>query len=270
VTIPSSVTQLLVVLVLVVPGFVYQAVRIRIVGRKPGDTDLPTRILRAIVISTVFALVYVFALGPEITTTAQAQAELADHTRRSALLGFVAAFVVPTLTAILLNRSQIDLKLNGAFFKHPIKTIRAEEWTRYDPRPSSWDVAFEGASVGFVRVRMADGTWVAGYYGPNSYASSHPDARNLFLELAYEVDATGKIGDAITSSAGLVIDCTNALVVELLAIDEADEDPAEQGSTSMWLVVLALVVAAIRHNRRNSEEAQDGGQEDTPAPPRRL
>jgi hypothetical protein len=269
VTIPSSVTQLLVLLVLVVPGFVYQAVRIRIVGRKPGDTDLPTRVLRAIVISTVFALIYLFAFGPEITTTAQAQAELAEHPRRSALLGFVAAFIVPTLSAILLNRSQIDLKLNRAFFKHPIKTIRAEEWTRYDPRPSSWDVAFEGAGVGFVRVRMADGTWVAGYYGANSYASSHPDARNLFLELAYEVDSTGKIGEPITSSAGLVIDCTNALVVELLALDEADEDSAERVSPSTCLVVLALALAAIRHNRRNSEEAQDGGQ-DPPAAPRRL
>lgn len=262
-------TQLLVLLVLVVPGFVYQAVRIRIVGRKPGDTDLPTRVLRAIVISTGFALIYLFAFGPEITTTAQAQAELADHPRRSALIGFLAAFVVPTLSAILLNRGQIDLKLNGAFFKHPVKTIRAEEWTRYDPRPSSWDVAFEGASVGFVRVRMADGTWVAGYYGANSYASSHPDARNLFLELAYEVDATGKIGAPITSSAGLVIDCTNALVVELLAIDQAGEDAGGQVSPSMWLVVFALVLAAIRHNRHNSEEAQDGGQ-DSPAAPRRL
>lgn len=222
-TIPSSVTQLLVVLVLVIPGFVYQAVRIRIIGRKPGDTDLPTRVLRAIVVSTVFALLYLFALGPEITTAAQAQAELADHPRRAASLGFLAAFVIPTMSAIALNRNQIELKLNRAFFKHPVKTIRAEEWTRYDPRPSSWDVAFEGASVGFVRVRMADGTWVAGYYGPNSYASSHPDGRNLFLELAYAVDTTGKIGDPITSSAGVVIDCTSALVVELLAIDSDEE-----------------------------------------------
>jgi hypothetical protein len=270
VTIPSSVTQLLVMLVLVIPGFVYQAVRIRIVGRKPGDADLPTRVLRAIVISTVFALIYVFALGPEITTTAEAQAELADHPRRSALLGFVAAFAVPTLGAILLNRSQIDLKVNGAFLRHPIKTIRSEEWTRYDPRPSSWDVAFEGASVGFVRVRMTDGTWVAGYYGPNSYASSHPDPRNLFLELAYAVDDTGKIGDPITSSGGVVVDCTNALVVELLTLDDVDDgDADERSSASSWLVLLALVLGVMRHNRRNSEEAQDGGQ-DTPAPPRRL
>lgn len=217
--IPSSVTQLLVTLVLVVPGFVYQAVRIRIVGRRPGDTDLPTRVMRAIVISTLFALCYLVILGPEITTAAQAQAQLAEHPRRFALLGLVAAFVLPTTSAVLLNRNQIDLKLTIPFVLHPIKTLRAEEWTRYDPRPSAWDVAFEGAAVGFVRVRMSDGTWVAGYYGPNSYASSHPDPRNLYLEMAYEVDNKGEIGKPITGTAGVVIDCTDAVVVELLAVD---------------------------------------------------
>ena len=217
--IPRSVTQLLVTLVLVVPGFVYQAVRIRIVGRRPGDTDLPTRVMRAIVISTLFALCYLVILGPEITTAAQAQAQLAEHPRRFALLGLVAAFVLPTTSAVLLNRNQIDLKLTIPFVLHPIKTLRAEEWTRYDPRPSAWDVAFEGAAVGFVRVRMSDGTWVAGYYGPNSYASSHPDPRNLYLEMAYEVDNKGEIGKPITGTAGVVIDCTDAVVVELLAVD---------------------------------------------------
>lgn len=222
-TIPSSATQLLVMLVLVIPGFVYQAVRIRIVGRKPGDTDLPTRVLRAIVVSTVFALVYVFIVGPEITTPAQAQADLADHPRRLALLGFLAAFAIPALSAILLNRKQIDLKFNSTLFLHPIKTIRAEEWTRYDQSPSSWDFAFERSGVGFVRVRMTDGTWVAGYYGATSYASSHPDPRNLYLETAYSVDSTGKIGDPITGSAGVVIDCTNALLIELIKVEDVDE-----------------------------------------------
>ncbi|MBS2936853.1 hypothetical protein KDN32_03735 [Nocardioides sp. J2M5] len=226
-TIPSSVTQLLVMLVLVIPGFVYQAVRIRIVGRKPGDTDLPTRILRAIVISTMFALIYLAVLGPEITTAAQDQAQLAGHPRRFALMSFVAAFVVPTISAIAFNRGEIDLKVNRKLILHPIKTIRSEEWTRYDLRPSAWDVAFQGARVGFVRARMADGTWVAGYYGPNSYASSHPDPQNLFLELAFAVDSTGKIGEPIVGSAGVVIDCRNALVVELLKIEpeQAEPDP---------------------------------------------
>ena len=179
-------------------------------------------------ISTLFALAYLAVLGPEIASAAPGQAELAGHPRRFALLGLLAAFVLPAFSAILLNRNQIDLKFDSSLAKHPIKTLRAEEWTRYDLRPSAWDVAFEGASVGFVRVRMTDGTWVAGYYGPNSYASSHPDPRNLFLELAYEVDNNGEIGEPITSTAGVVVDCTNALVVELLSVEDAAESSASK------------------------------------------
>lgn len=44
-SIPSSVTQLLVLLVLIVPGFVYQAVRIQLRGRAVSDSELSTRII---------------------------------------------------------------------------------------------------------------------------------------------------------------------------------------------------------------------------------
>ena len=63
------------------------------------------------------------------------------------------------------------------------------------------------------------------------------------------MDATGKIGEPITSSAGLVIDCTNALVIELLAVEDADKDDSERCSTATWLVALALVLAVIRHTK---------------------
>lgn len=224
VTVPSTVTQLVVLLVLVVPGFVYQAVRIRIAGRKPGDTDLPTRVLEAIVISTAFALVYLIIFGPEIRTPADAQERFADSPRITAAVGVAAAFVIPSISAFVVNpklRSSVPTALRRP--RETYRHIRSGEWTRFDPRPSAWDVAFQEAGVGFVRVRTADGTWIAGYYGPLSYASSHPDPRNLFLELGYHVESDGTIGEVITGSAGLVVDCSNALVVELLTTGEATE-----------------------------------------------
>lgn len=35
---------------------------------------------------------------------------------------------------------------------------------------------------------MRDGTWFAGYYGPDSYASSYPDPPNLFVEACFDFD----------------------------------------------------------------------------------
>jgi hypothetical protein len=224
-TIPSTLTQLLVTLVLIVPGFVYQNVRIRVAGRTPADTELASRILRAIVASTVFALLYLLILGPEIIDTAQASRHTLDHPRRLALLGFCAAFAIPALSATV-----IHVRWSTALFKHPIQTMRDEGWSRYDPRPTAWDVAFQDASVGFVRVRMRDGTWFAGYYGPNSYASSYPDPPNLFVEASFDIDDRGVIENQIVNTKGAVIDCTDAVLVELLApLDEADEAQSQSG-----------------------------------------
>jgi hypothetical protein len=217
-TIPSSLTQLLVTLVLVIPGFVYQGVRIRLVGRVPGDTELAGRVLRAIVASTLFALGYLFVLGPELIDTAQTRQEALDHPRRLALLGFCLAFVIPTLAAIARH-----VRWSQQLLRHPIRGLRQEDWTRYDPRPSAWDVAFQEAGPGFVRVRMRDGTWFAGYYGLNSYASSYPDPPNLFVEACFDIDDDGVILEQIINTRGAVIDCSDAVLVELLAPAAADE-----------------------------------------------
>ena len=65
--------------VLIVPGFVYQAVRIRLRGRTPADTELSTRIVHAIVTSTTFALLYLLAFGPQIMDAARARGDILEH-----------------------------------------------------------------------------------------------------------------------------------------------------------------------------------------------
>lgn len=77
--IPSTTQQLLITLLLVIPGFVYQQVRIRFRGRLPSDIELTSRLLRAIATSTIFALAYATAASWRYDTYDQARAEAA-HT----------------------------------------------------------------------------------------------------------------------------------------------------------------------------------------------
>jgi hypothetical protein len=58
---------------------------------------------------------------------------------------------------------------------------------------------------------------VCGLFGENSYATSFPDARSLFVEVEYDVADDGTIGKPIMGSVGSVIDCAEAVLVELLA-----------------------------------------------------
>lgn len=209
--IPSSATQVLVTLVLIVPGFVFQGVLIALRGRTPSDADLSSRIMRAIVTSTIFGLIYIAAAAPEIVSVSRAQDEALEHLRRYALAGFAAAIGIPALTACGWH-----LVRTTDWWKALVAKVRPSNWTVVDPRPSGWDVAFEAVAPSFVRVQMKDGGWYAGWFGENSYASSWPDPPTLFVELSYHVDTTGTIGDVVDGSAGSVIDCTEAVLVELL------------------------------------------------------
>lgn len=210
-SIPSSITQILVTLVLVVPGFVFQGVRIRLRGRTPGDTEITTRILSAIVVSTIFALIYILVLGSTIVEPETLQDDALGHPRVYALLGLAAAFVVPAVAAyVFAGIAGTD------WWETQRQRLLSDRWTRIDPRPSAWDAVFGDIGECFVRVRTREKTWYAGWFGGDSYASSWPDPQTLFVEVAYKIDADGEIGDPVEGSSGAFIDCTGADYIEFL------------------------------------------------------
>ena len=88
--------------------------------------------------------------------------------------------------------------------------------SQYDTTPSAWDVTFKSVPPTYVRIRMRDGSWFAGWFGTNSYASSYPDAQGLYVEIEYAVDIKGALAEPISGSGGSFIDCTDAVLVELL------------------------------------------------------
>lgn len=210
-SIPSSTIQVLATLVLVVPGFIFQAVRIRLRGRTPGDTEIGTRVLSAIVASTIFAFVYVLILGSSITDPAQLSMSTLEHPRKSALLGALGGVLIPAASAYLLAQSD-NWKLLA---KVQTKCLPSQA-ARIDPRPSAWDAAFGDTAECFVRVRTRGGIWYAGWFGKHSYASSWPDPQNLFLETAYKFQDGTAIGEPVDSNVGAFIDCTDVEYIEFL------------------------------------------------------
>ncbi|MGB8385573.1 MAG: DUF6338 family protein [Dermatophilaceae bacterium] len=218
--IPSTPAQLLITLVLVLPGFVYQETRIRLRGRAPGEQELTSRLLRAIAWSLGFALGYALLMGPQLGEAIRDPPTLLADPRRAAVLGLLLGLGVPALVATLPS-----LIPEGWEWPHRLQALRPSQLTRYDSTPSAWDRAFKDAGPCFVRVRMKDGTWFAGYYGRLSYASSFPDSRSLFLEASFKVGDDGLICDPVTGTVGAVIDCSEATLVEfLLPAPESTED----------------------------------------------
>ncbi len=226
-SIPSSITQILATLILVVPGFVFQSVRIRLQGRTPGDTEATTRILGAIVASTMFSLAYLLAIGPKIVNPTKLHDEVMADPRCYAVLGMIAAVALPAIVAYLAS-----VVSQSAAWEKVRTRVLSERLTLIDPRPSAWDVAFSDRAPCFIRVRNHDKTWYAGWFGAGSYASSWPDPRTVYVEIAYEIDENGRIGTAIDGSVGAFIDCSAADYFELVAAEQDESGTMETTEVS--------------------------------------
>lgn len=212
---PTSATGLLIFLLFVVPGFVYQAVRISVRGRLPFDLEISTRIVRAIVTSGIFGLVYCVILGDELVDAAHGTGLGFDHPRIGALLALLGGIAIPAGLALIPTP-------DWAW----ITTIRDRlpEVRKYDFTPTAWDKAFQSAEECFIRVLTNDNRWIAGYYGSASYATSYPEPHQLFLEKAYKVSEDGTIGTEIEGTRGVIVDCTAIQLLQVLSGAEAEGD----------------------------------------------
>jgi hypothetical protein len=56
------------------------------------------------------------------------------------------------------------------------------------PAPRAWDNLFSERPTAYLRIRLADDTWVGGRFADESYAGGFPHEGDLLLEEAWEVD----------------------------------------------------------------------------------
>lgn len=204
--IPSTAGQLLLTLAFVIPGFVYQGARSRFRGPTPADGSTSTRVLQALAVSAGLDAIYAVALGPTLVrllrpATSGAPAGVIDHPRQSGLLALLLLFVIPVgLAALdyLRLRKGWDPRLS------------------YDPTPRAWDYTFRDIGPCYVRVLTVEGTWLGGWYGENSFVSSYPEPREMFIETAHLMGGDGSFGAEQLGSNGIYVRCDDVRAVELV------------------------------------------------------
>jgi Family of unknown function (DUF6338) len=97
---------------------------------------------------------------------------------------------------------------------------RRSGWARLltgpSPAPRAWDELFATPDLtGWIRLRLCDGTWVCGLWGPSeatglrSYASGYPEAQDLLIA---EIAETDDDGEFLTGDGGLVLTGRSLLV----------------------------------------------------------
>jgi hypothetical protein len=200
----STVTQVALLILFVLPGVTYQFLRERWRGPIPGERDLGERVLRAIAASVVLDAVYLVVAGPELL-------RLARGGNSAGWDGFVQRPRLAGAAALVL------------FIVVPVAAAAGVSWLRqrglkvsYQHTPTAWDYAFQSRRPCFIRARLKDGTWVGGWYGTRSYATSYPQPAELFLEAARQMYPDGSFGTRVNQTAGLHLRASDIDVLEFV------------------------------------------------------
>jgi hypothetical protein len=212
---PSTLQQIILLVLFVLPGITYQFVRERMRGPVPGERDLAERVLRALTASIVLDAIYLIAIGPWLVHVIKPSgrpwfAAAAAEPRQAAAVSLALFFAVPAAVALAVG---IIERL-----RHP---------SRFDPVPTAWDGAFRERSTGFVRARLKSGTWVGGWYGRRSRASAYPNPPDLYLESGYVMLNDGSFGPRVRATGGVYVNMTDVEVLEFVEV--ADTEPEIAG-----------------------------------------
>lgn len=101
--------------------------------------------------------------------------------------------------------------------------IRRSRWaTRWlqHPMPTAWDFLFAQRRMLWVLFHLKDGRRIGGYFGRNSFASSHPLEPDIYVENIWHVDAQGRFTERIEGNAGLIIRFADCYLMEFYRSEE--------------------------------------------------
>lgn len=161
------------ILFFLVPGLVVLYVRAQfLTGWHPLQ---PTAVLSYFTISAIY---YALAL-PLVNFVLPISLESG-----SLLAWFTLVFIGPAALGLFLG---VAVQKNWAF--------RALQWLRLNPVhpvPTAWDWKFGKMESQWVLVTLQDGTQFGGYFDSESFASSDPSERDIYIQWVCDIDSEDK------------------------------------------------------------------------------
>ncbi|MGP8302321.1 DUF6338 family protein [Streptomyces inhibens] len=202
--VPGTVQQLTILLVLVLPGVFYQAVRERLRGALAAEQEPQNRLVRAIAAGALLDALYAVAAGPWLVRLlagggAGPVGGVLRHPRQAGLAALLLVVVVPSA---------------AAWAEAAWRRRRAR--ARYEPTPTAWDALFHDRGSCFVRVRLKSGLWVGGWLGSRSAVSAYPQQGDLYLQAQYRMGSDGRFLGRVPGTAGVYVRAADVEVLEVL------------------------------------------------------
>jgi hypothetical protein len=228
--IPSSTFAVVAFVVLFVPGFVFAVVRIWMRGFRADDKGIDTRIAQALVVSVILDAVYLIVVFPWLPSLVDVS-DKAIKVLRPIGLGFtilIAAVIVPAIIAALIYRPW-KASVVATLEVNPLRPIvrfarevaarlpvRFERQWSYNSVPTAWDWGAARPKNRYVRILYPDGRWFGGYYDGDSYVSTYPEPRDIYISQPWKISETGAFQERNTESVGMWLAIPEGAIVEWL------------------------------------------------------
>jgi hypothetical protein len=212
VDLPGTTVGLAVFLILLLPGIVYATVRSSISGLTYFDADRGRQVLRAAAVGALLDGVYLVMFGGWLVDRFGSSEGVPDHPRSAAAILLVLGIAIPTILALIVQ----VLSRRHREGRSPKIVNRSIEriGSGYQATPTAWDRHAPGLGGHFVRVRRAEGKWIAGWYDSRSYISTYPVPRDIYMQAQWHCDAKGKIGHRVEGTAGVWLSVRDDDIVE--------------------------------------------------------
>jgi hypothetical protein len=228
VIIPTTLFGIAAVVSLVIPGLVYAAIRTTLQGFVSADQSVTARIIQAVMISVLLDSIYLVALGGWLFEFLPQDAVSIPHPRLLGFVVFCLGVVVPALIAYL--RYSQAIWVSAAATRLRPRFAKAFGWaiphTGYRSVPTAWDWVAPKKAYTWVRVLNAQGRWIGGWSTEDTFFSSYPEPRDLYIPEQWDLDPNGMFLKRSEATAGVWLSLEGAQVVEWL---ETKTDPKKGG-----------------------------------------
>jgi hypothetical protein len=129
------------------------------------------------------------------------------------LIWLLLIFVSPVIMGAiwgLLNKFRIIEKMLGKFGV-----------TAINPVPTSWDYKFIRVKEPvWILVTLKDSSYIAGYWGNESFASSDPNVKDIYIEKVYKVPLKGPWIPTSVNNDGILIATDQIKTIEFFSNQE--------------------------------------------------
>lgn len=224
--VPGTVQQLTILLILVLPGVFYQAVREHLRGAVAAEQEPQNRIVRAIAAGALLDAVYAVAAGPWLVRllSGEGQGPVAGVLARPREAGLAALLLVVVVPSVIAWAEAVR--------------DRRRRRARYEPTPTAWDALFRDRGSCFVRARLKNGLWVGGWLGSRSAVSAYPQPGDVYLQSQYRMAPDGRFLGKVPDTGGVYLRAADIDVLEVLlrpsappvAPAQRQEQDQEEGS----------------------------------------